>query len=406
MTLTTTRKNTNPRARAKTALSLSAAVTLLVTGAALYAGPLNPPVGPVTSTNKTLTEVEPRIAINTTNTPGDGDSLFKITQRGSYYLTGNITGVAAKSGIEIASDDVTIDLQGFTLTGVAGSLDGITRDSTPRGGITLLNGSVVGWGLTGVDLVFTNSAGSRGFRFDGIRSRSNGANGFNLGDGAILVHCEAGQNGDDGFSSANHVSFDRCVATGNTGSGFTDGFGCSYTGCISRANSGHGFITSGNSTFANCSGSLNGGNGFRAFRSILTNCDSSFNGEWGFMLTSGGTIQSCSANTNTSGGIQTGRASLILHNQVVDGSTGILAGNDNRIEGNNVNSSSIGLSATGAGNIIIRNTCAGNSTGWAIVANNVVGPILDRRAPGNAAITGFNGPDSTGSTHPNANFSY
>jgi len=58
------------------------------------AGDLNPPPGPVASTMKTLSEVEPRIAVNSINTPGDADSLFKITQPGSYYLTGNITGVA------------------------------------------------------------------------------------------------------------------------------------------------------------------------------------------------------------------------------------------------------------------------------------------------------------------------
>ena len=51
---------------------------------------LDPPVGPITSTFKTLTEVEPRIAINATNTPGDADSIYIISQPGSYYMTGNI----------------------------------------------------------------------------------------------------------------------------------------------------------------------------------------------------------------------------------------------------------------------------------------------------------------------------
>ena len=48
-----------------------------------FAGPLDPPAGPVASTYKTLTEVEPRIAINATNTPGDADSIYKVTQPGS-----------------------------------------------------------------------------------------------------------------------------------------------------------------------------------------------------------------------------------------------------------------------------------------------------------------------------------
>jgi hypothetical protein len=47
-------------------------------------------------------------------TPGDADSVFKITQRGSTP-TGNIRGVAAKYGVEITSSGVTLDLSGLTV---------------------------------------------------------------------------------------------------------------------------------------------------------------------------------------------------------------------------------------------------------------------------------------------------
>jgi hypothetical protein len=80
------------------------AVGPLLGGAVVsVAGPLSPPGGPVASTYKTLSEVEPRTAVSLANTPGDADSLFKITQPGSYYLTGNIVGVAGKHGVEIAA---------------------------------------------------------------------------------------------------------------------------------------------------------------------------------------------------------------------------------------------------------------------------------------------------------------
>src|SRR6186713_1252076 len=78
-------------------------------------GPLTPPLGPPAPTMKTLDQVEPRKPIDATNTPGDADSLFKITQPGSYYLTANVTGVNAKYGIEIAASGVTVDLNGFDL---------------------------------------------------------------------------------------------------------------------------------------------------------------------------------------------------------------------------------------------------------------------------------------------------
>src|SRR5438093_7800183 len=104
----------------RTIASLSA-LALIAAAGVLYGGPLDPPAGPVTSTYKTLTEVEPRTAVNAVNTPGDFNSLFKISQPGSYYLTGNITGVASKHGIEIVASGVTLDLNGFDLLGAPGS---------------------------------------------------------------------------------------------------------------------------------------------------------------------------------------------------------------------------------------------------------------------------------------------
>ena len=159
-----TRTSTSVRTPARSPrrlLSLSA-LALVITGSLLYAGPLNPPAGPVTSTGKTTQEIfdkvasaEPRIAINAANTPGDANSLFKITTRGSYYLTGNITGVANKHGIEIAASGVTLDLNGFDLVGVPamGAFDGVR--ATAVGGqnnIAVVNGSVRNWGQDGINL--------------------------------------------------------------------------------------------------------------------------------------------------------------------------------------------------------------------------------------------------------------
>jgi hypothetical protein len=114
------------------------------------AGPLDPPAGPITSTGKTLTEVEPRTAITATNTPGDADSVFKITQPGSYYLTGNVTGEVGKHGIEIVVSGVTLDLNGFDLAGVPGmgDFDGILITAPSITNTSVRNGSVRDWGAT------------------------------------------------------------------------------------------------------------------------------------------------------------------------------------------------------------------------------------------------------------------
>jgi hypothetical protein len=106
------------------------------------AGDLNPPVGPVAPSMKTLQQVEPRTPISAATTPGDADSVFKITQPGSYYLTSNVSVPANFNGIEVqASGFVTIDLGGFSIIGQAGSLDGVSATATS---CTVFGGTIKG----------------------------------------------------------------------------------------------------------------------------------------------------------------------------------------------------------------------------------------------------------------------
>lgn len=92
-------------------LNRSVALCLLASAfcSPALAGDLNPPAGPVSATGR----FGPRTEVNATNTPGSATSLFVISSPGSYYLGGNITGVAGKNGIEIIVPDVTLDLMGF-----------------------------------------------------------------------------------------------------------------------------------------------------------------------------------------------------------------------------------------------------------------------------------------------------
>ena len=77
----------------------------------LNAGNLNPPAPPTTGTMKTLNEVEPRIPIHQSDIP-----LF-ITEPNSYYLAENVTDNEWGECIMVLADDVTIDLNGFAISG-------------------------------------------------------------------------------------------------------------------------------------------------------------------------------------------------------------------------------------------------------------------------------------------------
>lgn len=79
------------------------------------AGPISPPVGPIDSTPR----FGPRVEINATSTPGDADSHFRISEPGSYYLGANVKIPDGLVGIEIASSNVYIDLNGFNISSVS-----------------------------------------------------------------------------------------------------------------------------------------------------------------------------------------------------------------------------------------------------------------------------------------------
>jgi hypothetical protein len=105
--------------------ALTCTTTLLAVTWLTHAGPLDPPSGAIAPTYKTLSEVEPRIAISATSTPGDATCVFKITQPGSYYLTGNLYSDTGKHAIVITTSNVQLDMRGFNLLSQPGGLSGV-----------------------------------------------------------------------------------------------------------------------------------------------------------------------------------------------------------------------------------------------------------------------------------------
>jgi parallel beta-helix repeat protein len=359
-------------------------------GLIAFAGPLDPPSGPVASTAKPLEEVEPRIAINATNTPGDLDSLFKIIQPGSYYLTGNITGVAAKYGIEIAASGVTIDLNGFELLGVPGSLSG-TRPTANISNVTIKNGSARNWGEHGVLLVFNTVTGCR---IESVNASGNGGAGIISGDGCVVTGCTASGNTGSGINASAGTVVSGCAASDNIGTGISASGGCHVVDCVSDNNTGAGISVGSGST--------------------VSRCTVTSSGTYGIGTSSSCTVEGCTVRASTQDGIRCAGSGSTIRNNVCstnginagDGAGIVVVSLENKVEGNHCSSNDRGIEVTAARNFIVRNTCADNTVEWVIVANNVYGPIINRAAPASPPVNGPAAASTLSSTDPNANFSY
>jgi len=380
-------------------------IAVTAVAALLFAGPLTPPVGPVASTYKTLQEVEPRIAINAVNTPASVNGTFSIFQPGSYYLTGNITGEIGKHGILIGSNDVTIDLNGFTMTGVPGAFSGVGHSVQSYRNVTVRNGTLIGWAngiaITGagnrVEAVRTSESVAVGIFLstngviESCTATDNGTNGISVSNGCVVRGCTSYLNDSAGIASSGSATITECSAYSNA-IGFNIGLGSTVIGCSARDNTADGFVVSSASVVSNCSAYSNGIDGIRAASTSVT-------------------ISGCTASFNVGDGIEVPGNCHIINN-ICDGNgvggtgMGIKAtGTDSRIEGNSLMRNDIGLDVQLSGNFIVRNTAAGNGTfNYQIIANNKVGTIVS--APNSLAISGSTGGAGVGSTDPWANFSY
>ncbi len=131
---------------------LSGSVLALCVGSA-FASPdtLQPPPGPITGTFKTLAEVEPRVVVNARNTPGNAGATYIISQPGSYYLDRTLVGETGKIGIRITITNVTLDLNGFSMTGAGTGTVGIAIESNEAfGQIAIRNGRLIGWSQSAI----------------------------------------------------------------------------------------------------------------------------------------------------------------------------------------------------------------------------------------------------------------
>jgi len=409
------------------------------------AGSLTPPGGPISSTMKDLATVEPRIPISAATTPGDDDSLYKITSPGSYYLVGNIDGVENKMGIEIAADGVTLDLMGFDLAGVPGSMQAVAVMGASTN-IAIHNGSVHDWDWVCVDASFTtgtrltdlsirdcllygiiagdraivtrcltNTNGFHGISADGgsvitnCSARNSESDGI-AADSSTIVNSSASQNGRDGISGFGSTII-NCSAYNNGRNGISTGFageGSAIIDCVAGGNTDAG-IEAVKSTIKNCTLYQNLGDGISADGCSITNCTSAFNQGNG-ILADRSEITGCTVGENGADGLHIGENCTVLTNACnsngFDGAGIYVTTGGNRIEDNHCTGNGRGIDVGSAGNLIVRNSCSSNSTNYEIVAGNRYGPIIDVTAGGTLAVSGNSAPSTLTSTDPSANYAY
>jgi parallel beta-helix repeat protein len=438
------------------------AVPLLVFTSLLTAGPLDPPAGPITPSYKTITEVEPRIALSEANTPGSSTSVFDIVEPGSYYLTGNID--SSKCPIRIMTSDVTIDLNGFTISNT--SLLPAIYGAFARSNITIRNGSIIRSGGFGIDIsevegglienVTVKATESHGIwagqtiNIVGCTVSDCVGNGILAGGGCIITRCKAFRNEMSGIRAGGYGTISDCVVYENGEDGILTTVAANITRCVSVANGSTGISCSTNSSISECESFANQLFGFNAVGTTITNCVATDNyvgfsalnstmrgcegssNSWGGFYGEGITVEKCIANNNENYGIEAPtyatitsctiignryagiyvmencvvQANYCKDNQSIAGSGAITVyGTDCRIEGNTCIDNSLGIQVTAGGNIIMRNTCSGNTQNWSIAANNSLAPIVNT-TKNTSAVTSDSYAGSLGSTDPNANFTY
>ena len=192
--MTNTAHTTPPSLWNRVTIALLAVIAVSTVGvvamlaATAHGGPLDPASGPA----PTRALIEPRIAISQ---PASAAGFpIVIDQPGSYYLATNITGVAGADGIRITANGVTLDLNGFAVTGEGVSPVYGIRALGAVTNLVVRNGVVKSWGFDGIEAKLATSS-----TFEDLTLTDN-TTGLYAGSSSQISRVHARNNRDNGIA--------------------------------------------------------------------------------------------------------------------------------------------------------------------------------------------------------------
>jgi hypothetical protein len=257
--------------------------------------------------------------------PGDPPGFpVRIAASGSYVLTSALSVQSANAtAISIVSDDVTLDLNGFSITGPttcsglppvctpgAGTGSGVAGASAGR--VTVVNGVVRGLGDAGIDL-------GMDARVEGVRASENGGRGISVGAGGSVARCSAQRNGAAGIAAGDDAAIETSTSSENGGDGIRAGERSTVRACATNAN-GDGIEVGLGSVVSASVAAGNRSYGFRLGEgSVLASSAATTSGSDGILAGAGSSIQDSVSSANAGFGLVGGSGDSGYAGNVIDG---------------------------------------------------------------------------------------